>query len=652
MFDRITVQLPMDGLLFWRLSGREALSQSFELSVQLLSTDARIERRALLGQPITVCIPTQGLLRRYLNGKITKVSVSSQQLGGTRYAVYTLVMEPDLWPLKRDKNLRIFQGQTVPQIVKTLLDEYNVALEDRLTGSYRSWEYCVQYQESSFNFISRLMELEGIYYYFRHEADGHRLVLMDAAQQHQPFSGYEAIPWHATPSGGITSAEGISGWEFADAVTPGIYSIDDYDFRKPNAWMLQARQNPASPQPGAIDVYDWPGHFVDHDHGEFYVKIRQQVWQVEHQQISATGTALGLAPGYTFAVLNAPFISDNGEYLTTEACYDFEENSYANGGDSSSRHNISVQVIPSDITFRAPPDTPWPRTHGPQTAKVVGPKGESIWTDKYGRIKVKFHWDRLAKGDDTSSCWVRVSSAWAGQGYGSVQIPRVGDEVVVDFINGDPDRPIVTGRVYNEASMPPWALPAAATQMGFMSRSKDGTPDNANALRFEDKAGHEQIWLHAEKNMDTEVEHCETHEVGVDRHKTVGRDEKNIVKRNMLTDVGMHATSHTAEKHIINVGEDQAVLTMDKQGNVLLEATASIRLKVKNNYILITPSAIEIQVAEGDLMAESEKGALLKGNELTLLGGGTDAELSASDTVSITGTNATDIKGALVKVNS
>ncbi|ADP10139.1 Rhs element Vgr protein [Erwinia sp. Ejp617] len=653
MFDRITVQLPMDGLLFWRMSGREALSQSFELSVQLLSTDARIERRALLGQPITVCIPTQGIMStRYLNGKITKVSVSSQQLSGTRYAVYTLVMEPDLWPLKRDKNLRIFQGQTVPQIVKTLLDEYNVALEDRLTGSYRSWEYCVQYQESSFNFISRLMELEGIYYYFRHEADGHRLVLMDAEQQHQPFSGYEAIPWHATPSGGITSAEGISGWEFADAVTPGIYSIDDYDFRKPNAWMLQARQNPASPQPGAIDVYDWPGHFVDHDHGEFYVKIRQQVWQVEHQQISATGTALGLAPGYTFAVLKAPFISDNGEYLTTEACYDFEENSYASGGDSSSRHNISVQVIPSDITFRAQPDTPWPRTHGPQTAKVVGPKGESIWTDKYGRIKVKFHWDRLAKGDDTSSCWVRVSSAWAGQGYGGVQIPRVGDEVVVDFINGDPDRPIVTGRVYNEASMPPWALPAAATQMGFMSRSKDGTPDNANALRFEDKAGHEQIWLHAEKNMDTEVEHCETHDVGVDRHKTVGRDEKNIVKRNMLTDVGMHATSHTAEKHIINVGEDQAVLTMDKQGNVLLEATASIRLKVKNNYILITPSAIEIQVAEGDLMAESEKGALLKGNELTLLGGGTDAELSASDTVSITGTNATDIKGALVKVNS
>ncbi|MFS4487702.1 type VI secretion system Vgr family protein, partial [Erwinia amylovora] len=609
---------------------------------------------ALLGQPITVCIPTQGLLNtRYLNGKITKVSVSSQALGGTRYAVYNLVMEPDLWPLKRDKNLRIFQGQTVPQIVKTLLGEYNVTLEDRLTGSYRSWEYCVQYQESSFSFISRLMELEGIYYYFRHEADGHTLVLMDAAQQHRPFSGYEAIPYHVTPSGGSTREEGIGLWSLEDSVTPGMYSIDDYDFRKPNAWMLQARQNPASPQPGAIDVYDWPGHFVDHDHGEFYARIRQEVWQAEHQQISAAGTALGLAPGHTFTVLNAPFISDNGEYLTTEAYYEFEENRYASGdGSSGTKHNIAIRVIPSAVTFRAPPETPWPRTHGPQTAKVVGPKGESIWTDRYGRVKVKFHWDRLAKGDDTSSCWVRVSSAWAGQGYGGVQIPRVGDEVVVDFINGDPDRPIITGRVYNEASMPPWALPAAATQMGFMSRSKDGHKDAANALRFEDKAGHEQIWIHAEKNMDTEVEHCETHDVGIDRHKTIGRDEKSTVKRNMLANVGVDATSNTGAKHTINVGGDQAVLTMDKQGNALLEATASIRLKVKNNYILITPSAIEIQVAEGDLMAESEKGALFKGTDITLLGGGTNAELSANDTVSITGTNATDIKGALVKVNS
>ncbi|EMX8898853.1 type VI secretion system tip protein VgrG, partial [Enterobacter bugandensis] len=429
------------------------------------------------------------------------------------------------------RNLRIFQGQTVPQIVKTLLGEHQVNVEDKLTGSYRVWDYCVQYQESSLDFISRLMELEGIAYHFSHDADKHTLVLTDAATQHQPFSCYEVIPYHQTPSGGSTDEEGISQWALEDSVTPGIYSLDDYDFRKPNAWLFQAQQNPASPKPGSIDVYDWPGRFVDKGHGEFYARIRQERWQVEHQQIQATATAAGIAPGHTFTLTNAPFFSDNGEYLVTAAGYHFEENRYASG-EGETIHRTDFTVIPSAVVYRPAQSTTWPRTYGPQTAKVVGPKGESIWTDKYGRVKVKFHWDRLAKGDDTSSCWVRVSSAWAGQGYGGVQIPRVGDEVVVDFINGDPDRPIITGRVYNDASMPPWALPAAATQMGFMSRTKDGSVDNANALRFEDKAGAEQVWIQAERNMDTSVKNDETHSVGGARSHYVKKNELHRVEAN------------------------------------------------------------------------------------------------------------------------
>ncbi|EPT7056328.1 type VI secretion system Vgr family protein [Cronobacter sakazakii] len=533
MLNRITVQLPVEGLLFWKLSGREALSEPFMFTLTLLGTDARADRSALLGQPVTVTIPTQALMTpRYLNGKVTRVAVSAVELSGTRYAAYELTVEPDLWPMQRDRNLRIFQGQTVPQIVKTLLGESRVNMEERLSGSYRVWEYCVQYQESSLDFISRLLELEGIAYHFRHEQDRHTLVLTDAPGQYEPFPGYETIPYHVTPSGGSTDEEGISQWALEDSVTPGIYSLDDYDFRKPNAWLFQARQNPLSPQPGGIDVYDWPGRFVEHGHGEFYARIRQERWQVEHRQTQGTATALGIAPGHTFVLRNAPFFGDNGEYLTTVAHYRFEENRYASGPDSNTLHEIRFEVIPADVPYRPAQKTPWPRTYGPQTAKVVGPQGESIWTDKYGRVKVKFHWDRLGKGDDTSSSWVRVSSAWAGQGFGGVQIPRVGDEVVVDFINGDPDRPLITGRVYNEASMPPWALPAAATQMGFLSRSKDGSPDNANALRFEDKAGEEQVWLHAEKNMDTEIENDETHSVGSNRTKTIGANETTTVKKN------------------------------------------------------------------------------------------------------------------------
>ncbi|SAC98105.1 type VI secretion system Vgr family protein [Enterobacter hormaechei] len=534
MLNRITVQLPVEGLLFWKLSGREAMSESFALTLTLLGTDARIDRSRLLGQPVTVTIPTQNLLTpRYINGKVTRVAVSAVELTGTRYAVYQLTVEPDLWPMKRDRNLRIFQGQTVPQIVKTLLGEHQVNLEDKLTGSYRVWDYCVQYQESSLDFISRLMELEGIAYYFSHEADKHTLVLTDAATQHQPFSGYEVIPYHQTPSGGSTDEEGISQWALEDSVTPGIYSLDDYDFRKPNAWLFQAQQNPASPKPGSIDVYDWPGRFVETGHAEFYARIRQERWQVEHQQIQATATAAGIAPGHIFTLTNAPFFSDNGEYLVTAAGYHFEENRYASG-EGETIHRTDFTVIPAAVSYRPAQSTAWPRTYGPQTAKVVGPQGESIWTDKYGRVKVKFHWDRLAKGDDTSSCWVRVSSAWAGQGYGGVQIPRVGDEVVVDFINGDPDRPIITGRVYNEASMPPWALPAAATQMGFMSRTKDGSVDNANALRFEDKAGAEQVWIQAERNMDTSVKNDETHSVGGARSHYVKKNELHRVEANQI----------------------------------------------------------------------------------------------------------------------
>ncbi len=623
MLNRITVQLPVEGLLFWKLSGREALSEPYALGLTLLGTDARMDRSQLLGKAVTVTVPTQDMTSpRYFNGKVTRVAVSAVELSGTRYAVYQLSVESDLWPLQRDRNLRIFQGQTVPQIVKTLLSENQVNVEDKLTGSYRVWDYCVQYQESSFDFISRLMELEGISYFFRHEAERHVLVLTDAATQHQPFVGYDTIPYHVTPSGGSTDEEGISQWALTDSVTPGIYSLDDYDFRKPNAWLFQARQNPVSPQPGGIDVYDWPGRFVEHDHADFYARIRQERWQVEHQQIHGSATALGIAPGHTFTLYNAPFFSDNAEYLTTEANYWLEENAYASGGGSQTIHRIDFTVIPSSVTYRPAQKTAWPRTYGPQTAKVVGPQGESIWTDRYGRVKVKFHWDRLAKGDDTSSCWVRVSSAWAGQGFGGVQIPRVGDEVVVDFINGDPDRPIITGRVYNEASMPPWALPAAATQMGFLSRSKDGSADTANALRFEDKAGEEQVWIQAERNMDTNVKNDETHTIEKNHTQFVGENETLRVVKDQNTGVKGNLTSLTGNNRddkVVNTftlaaGEMLRIECGQSAIELLKDGTVSI---IGNNFNFTAAESAQINTLSGDLHlnpADGSAGTLAVGS--------------------------------------
>ncbi|ELQ6221480.1 type VI secretion system tip protein VgrG [Cronobacter turicensis] len=663
MLNRITVQLPVEGLLFWKLSGREALSEPFMFTLTLLGTDARADRSALLGQPVTVTIPTQALMTpRYLNGKVTRVAVTAVELSGTRYAAYELTVEPDLWPMHRDRNLRIFQGQTVPQIVKTLLGESRVNMEERLSGSYRVWEYCVQYQESSLDFISRLLELEGITYHFRHEQDRHTLILTDAPGQYEPFPGYETIPYHVTPSGGSTDEEGISQWALEDSVTPGIYSLDDYDFRKPNAWLFQARQNPLSPQPGSIDVYDWPGRFVEHGHGEFYARIRQERWQVEHRQTQGSGTALGIAPGHTFVLRNAPFFGDNGEYLTTVAHYRFEENRYASGPDSNTLHEIRFEVIPADVPYRPSQKTPWPRTYGPQTAKVVGPQGESIWTDKYGRVKVKFHWDRLGKGDDTSSGWVRVSSAWAGQGFGGVQIPRVGDEVVVDFINGDPDRPLITGRVYNEASMPPWALPDDATRMGFMTRSKDGHRDNASYLFFEDKMGDELMDMHAEKNMNISVENDKTVTIDGSRTTTIGREQKDEVtgdasfyyKQKRTTVVDNVELKDFNNSEVINIKEGRK-LTISSGGelnNITGSQTTTIEkgdqhttIKDGKQETIISTGGRNTEIKNGDRLIVSSGGQHneIKGGVKTVINGGWTQTIKTGETL-ITSPNKITIK--------
>ncbi|MBA4820067.1 type VI secretion system tip protein VgrG [Pantoea ananatis] len=648
MFSRITVQLPAQGLLFRRLSGSEALSQSFVLQAELLSTDARIDRKSLLGKPVTFTLPTDGLLSavnpRYINGKITQIGVRSEELGGVRYAVYGLTVESDLWPMKRDRNLRIFQSQTVPQIVQTLLKEYGVNVETRLAGSYRVWEYCVQYQESSFDFISRLMELEGMYYFFRHEADKHTLVLCDAPDQHQAFPGYETIAYHVTPSGGSVTEEGVSQWALSESVTPGMYSTDDYDFRKPNAWMLQARQNPVSPTPGSVDVYDWPGRFVEHGHGEYYARIRQEVWQVEHHMVSGSGTATGIAPGYTFALLNAPHFSDNGKYLVTSAHYDFEENSYASGDVGATRHNIDFTVLPAAVTYRAKPETPWPKTHGPQTAKVVGPKGESIWTDKYGRVKVKFHWDRLAKGDDTSSCWVRVSSAWAGQGFGGVQIPRVGDEVVVDFINGDPDRPIVTGRVYNEASMPPWDLPGDATRMGFMTRSKDGHQANASYLFFEDKPGGELLNMHAEKDMNISVENDKTVAIDGSRTTTIGKEQNDEVTGDATFHYKQKRTTTVdqLESNIFNNGESTEI----KNGRKLNLKSGGDESNITGGQKLNLNGTREVTISNGDILNVQAEG------RKQYINGNVEEEINGNVGVNINGNWTQTVEGGTAFISS
>ncbi|KFK97921.1 MULTISPECIES: type VI secretion system Vgr family protein [unclassified Serratia (in: enterobacteria)] len=504
----ILVHTPLVGntLLFKSLVGHEKLSELYAFEVELLSTINSVNLRELLGKTLTIEMRSPILPSRFLNGYITRMTLVGRESSGERYYIYRATVQPGLWYLTQNRDFRIWQEKTVPEIISSILSDYQIQLENKLSWSYRQWGYCVQYQESDFDFISRLMEHEGIYYYFRHEMGNHTLVLADEPQAHTKLEGYEFIPYLLTETEESAHTNGIQSWSVSDAITPSLYSLDDYDFRKPRARLLETRQNPTSFAGDKAEVFDWPGHFTDRDHGQFYVRVRQQEFEAQHEKMTGHGSTLGIAPGHTFTLSNAPRVEDQREYLTVEARYFLTESSYSSGDQGSCEHRTEFTVVPSNINWRPSRITSWPKTHGPQTAEVVGPEGQPIWTDKYGRVKLKFRWDRHGKGDDSGSCWIRVSSSWAGWKYGGVQIPRVGEEVVVDFINGDPDRPLITGRVYNEDSMPPWDLPNDATKMGFMSRSTSGSADNASYLFFEDAPGRESFDMHAEDQMNISVE--------------------------------------------------------------------------------------------------------------------------------------------------
>lgn len=549
------------GFKFRSLKGTEKMSSPYDFDVELLINDTEGVRLDLLGENITVEIPCDNENVRYLNGIITHYDIHNEFISGERYTVYSVKVTPELWKLSNDSNIRIFRNSTVVEMISKILAEYGVIFINELTNSYRLWEYCVQYQESSLNFIHRLMELEGISYYFKHYQNTHCMILVDSASVITQVQGYEQIDIIYTTTAGVPGQEGINQWKLSGQATPGIYSINDYDFRKPDAWLYQARPNTASPYTGGVDVYEWPGRYVESYEGGFYAQMRQQAWKALSLQANGIGSSKGITPGRRFTLYDPtrPTIQEN--FTVISANYDIAENIYSTTSNmiADTKFTISFCVIPADVTFRPVPITPWPKCHGPQTAEVVGPVGESVWTDLYGRVKLKFHWDRATIPDEERTCWVRVSSAWASQNYGIVQIPRAGDEVIVDFINGDPDRPIITGRVYNASNMSPWSLPGAATQMGTLSRTIGGTPDNANAFRFEDMPGAEQIWMHAERNMDTEIENDETHKVGNNRQKSVEKDETTQIGQNRTESVGSNEKIDIQQDRTEQVGGNESV---------------------------------------------------------------------------------------------
>ena len=544
-----------DELEFRSLEGSEQISRLFEYRVRLLSKDSSISAKSLLGKDMTVEIDLtteiDGGDKRYLSGQITQFTYVGRD---GNFSLFEAILRPWLWHATRRSDFKIFQFKKVPDIIKEVLGPYGFVIEDRLSGTYRTWDYMVQYGETDFNFVSRLMELEGVYYYFEHENGSHKLVLGDDIGSHGPLlTGPTTIPFYSGDRAAhVHDQDFIDGWTFAEDIASGHFAADDYDFEKPRAYLETKQQQPAGHTEDSRELYDWPGGYTDVNDGENYARVRIEQQKAEREVAQGEGNARNIAPGYLFTLSKYTRSDQNKEYLIESAYYRFEENvrrsdggggsggSNRGGLDSPTSYRISFTVVPKTTAYRSQRVTPKPHTTGPQTAVITGPAGEEIYTDKYGRVKVQFHWDRYGKKDENSSCWIRVSQTWAGSNYGSMHIPRIGQEVIVDFLNGDPDYPIITGRVYNAMQMPPWSLPDNKTQSGIKTRSSmGGEPGagmkagggDANALRFEDKKGAEQLWLHAQKDQLTEVENDEDKWVGNDRRKVVDRDEFNTIHR-------------------------------------------------------------------------------------------------------------------------
>ena len=523
---------PLDDgvLLFHQMSAREEMSRLFEYRLQLLSPKPDVNLDELLGKNVTIKLGLSDDETRYYNGYVTRFSAGGQY---GRYYRYVGTVRPWLWFLTRTSDCRIFQEMTVPDILKSVFADHPAAdFKFELTASYRKRTYCVQYRETDFNFVSRLMESEGIGYYFRH-TDGHdTLVLTDSTSKHTAPESCAKLSFVGPEEQVKPELEHISAWDCSREIQPGVYVHDDYDLERPSVELKTSKVLPRKYKPSDYEVYDYPGEYLERADGEQYASVRIDELGSQFELAHAITNARGLACGSLLTLEDHPRADQNREYLVVGASHELTFGDYESLPETEgTAYRCAFAAMPSSQQFRPKRETPKPFVQGPQTAVVVGPGGEEIFTDKYGRVKVQFHWDRRGKKDDKSSCWIRVSHPWAGKGWGAVSTPRIGQEVIVDFLEGDPDQPIITGRVYNAEQMPPYDLPANKTQSGMKSRSSmGGGAANFNEIRMEDKMGSEQLFIHAEKNQDIEVEKDETHWVGHDRRKTIDHDEMVLVK--------------------------------------------------------------------------------------------------------------------------
>jgi type VI secretion system secreted protein VgrG len=607
--------------------GSESLGNPFSYEVVLLSQSADFDISSLVGDTITVTVALSDGNTRYFNGYVTRMTLVDIFDTHTRYQIR---VEPWVYMLSSRINSRIFQNKSIPDIAKELFRDHGFSdFEDQLSASYATREYVVQYRESDFAFASRILAHAGIYYFFRHEESRHVLVLADAASAHATVPDYATVEFHPQGTPTPDADEFISKWEVVHQWRSGAYASDDFDFERPKADLTAQLQVDAKHKKGDLEVFDYPAGYVQQADVEGYVRTRLQNVQSDVEVASGSGDVRGVGAGNLFTLTGFPSDKQNKQYLIVVASYDSMNSSHDTGASEQTQYfHLSFRVIDSSVPFSPPLAAARPRVEGPQTAIVVGVAGEEITTDNYGRVKVQFHWDRDGKHDENSSCWVRVAQVWAGPGWGAIHIPRIGQEVIVDFLEGDPDRPIITGRVYNADNMPPYALPANKTQSGIKSRSTlGGAPSNFNELRFEDKKGSEQVYAQAEKDLASLVKNDEDRNVGRDRTTEIGRDE--------TVTVGNNRTESVTKQESITIGGDRQE-TVGKSETVTIGTTRALTVGA-DELVAVSGKRTDSVAKDETTTVGGNQNLSVGKNQSVNIGGGLTLSVGKDDTVSVSG---------------
>lgn len=589
-----------EGVLLVRSAeGSETVSELFNFKLVLASEDAEIDFNAVIGKKATLGIrQSDGSSWRYFNGYISHFR---QAPAPGRLASYYADLVPWVHFLTLSQNCRIFQNKTVPQVVEEVFQKLGYSdYKFRLQGEHTAWEYCTQYRETAFEFVSRLMEIEGMYYFFQQDEGKHTMIIVDHKSAHQPCP-YQSEFRYDKVTGYNHGPDTVYHWVPAIQVRPGKYAHKEYNYNKPTDPLYSEMSAKAGGgQDPKHEIYDFPGDYEVRQEGDDWVRLRIEEEENDHQTATGKSNCRSMASGYRFSLTEHDRQDQNRSYLVTKVSHQGQEGTFFGGTDEQqAQYENQFEALSSDAQFRQDRKSPTARMMGSQTALVVGPKGEEIYTDALGRVKVSFHWDRESKNDENSSCWIRVKQAGAGNGFGHIWLPRIGQEVVVDFMEGDPDRPLITGSVYNQDTRLPYKLPDNKTISGIKTRSSLGGGDNNyNEIRLEDKMGAELFVVQAERDMELLVKHDRTSLVKNDENLTIlGNQSESITKTRSAQ---VQGDEQLQVKGKINI-EATGSISIKATGRIVLQSTSGISLIGPGGYINISGGGISIEGVKVDI---------------------------------------------------